>query len=134
MLLLLASLSAAKDPTLRLTEGRPLAYEVFLTLDPASPDFQGEVRLQVDLGEARNSLLLNGHGLQVTEALLEQGERYQPIKTRQKDEETLQLRWPKKVAGEQTIRIKYTGEAGRSGDTGAVPPEGGGELVPALPV
>ncbi len=110
MLLLLASLSAAKDPTLRLTEGRPLAYEVFLTLDPASPDFQGEVRLQVDLGEARNSLLLNGHGLQVTEALLEQGERYQPIKTRQKDEETLQLRWPKKVAGEQTIRIKYTGK------------------------
>jgi alanyl aminopeptidase len=110
MLLLLSLLSEAKEPTLRLTEGRPLSYEVFLTVDPAKPDFSGEVRMTVDLGEARNSLLINSQGLVVTEALLEQGESHQRVTARQKDEESLLLRWPKKVQGEQTIRIKYTGK------------------------
>ncbi|HNH47202.1 MAG TPA: M1 family metallopeptidase, partial [Myxococcota bacterium] len=81
-----------------------------ITLDPAKPDFSGEVRITVDMQGPRNSLLINSHELVITEALLEQGESYQKVTTRQADAESLLLRWPKKVEGEQTIRIKYTGK------------------------
>jgi alanyl aminopeptidase len=69
-----AARPAPVSPTLRLPgQVRPSGYTAELTLDPASPTFQGVVDIDLDVKEATDVLWLHGRALTLKEATLTVG-------------------------------------------------------------
>jgi aminopeptidase N len=59
----------AVDPSARLPDGvRPLAYDLELELAPASAGFSGQVRIEVELREALDTILLHAERLDIARA------------------------------------------------------------------
>ena len=60
---------AAVDPAARLPDGvRPVAYDLELEIAPASAGFTGHVRIEVELAEAVDSILLHAERLDIERA------------------------------------------------------------------
>ncbi len=61
-------------PTLRLPDGvAPLAYDLKLEIDPATPEFRGEVDISVHVGTATAQLWLHAGDLAITQARYDGG-------------------------------------------------------------
>ncbi|MGB0653567.1 MAG: M1 family metallopeptidase [Thermoplasmatota archaeon] len=96
----------------------PRSYDLHLTADPERPDFAGSVRIDVEIREAVTVVTVNGRGLAVATALLEQGDRVLELAVEVDEEaERLLLRLPsgeEAAPGPATLELHYAGQVGQA--------------------
>jgi alanyl aminopeptidase len=102
--------AGATPPALRL-EGNvaPTSYAVDLTLDPARPDYQGQVQIEVEIRRPTRLIWLHGKRLQVTAARVRAGRELKA--TAQPSGEFLALALPEAIGpGKAELRLDYAGQ------------------------
>jgi cytosol alanyl aminopeptidase len=110
LILFVSNSSAGRNiPQLKLTEGKPSKYELFLDLDPTSETFYGEVVIGLNLENPTRDLWLHGSDLNIEEATITfSGEERKARVTKQTDD-FLRLKWSGKVQGNGSLTIRYSG-------------------------
>jgi alanyl aminopeptidase len=107
-----AATTLPPGPSMRLsTAVRPLAAEVALQVDPATPQHSGQVRITLELQHAQRTLALHARELKVTSAVIDLGVRQLPARVRRLDAERIELRFAAPVPqGRAQLRLDFRGE------------------------
>jgi len=97
---------------------QPRAYTLDLTLDPALPNYQGQVAVDLQLLQPQARLVLHAKGLRIGHALAEAGAQRWPLRVQVIDEERIGL-LPMGPGGGTARAAAPGGRAARSGAAGA---------------
>ena len=121
--------SNAGVPALRLpTSVVPLAYQASLALDPAKPDFTGDLFIDVDVKSPVSEIWLNGHHLNLQSAVLTSGGREQAATTGTGGDDFVSLSFARPLrVGKARLHILYGGHVNDGGSTGIFHSSEGGD-------
>ena len=115
--------AAAAPPKLRLDEVQrvsPEQYRVELRLDPARPDFSGEIRMRIRVPEPVDTIWLNASRLSIENAALTSSGKTLSARAIPGGDDFIGLQFPSPVpAGTAELSIRYTG-AIRRGDSSGI--------------
>ncbi len=110
--------AAAAAPAWRLPRGvSPKQYRLTLELDPASPEFQGSVDIDVAIDEPTRVILLNARGLRVDGATASANGAHLAASTQMRtgadpraEPDVLELRFEHELSGQATLTLPFVGE------------------------
>jgi puromycin-sensitive aminopeptidase len=97
------------------TQLRPIRYDAFLSLDPAAKEFTGTLRLDLEIGQAADEIVLHAADLALSRATASiSGRRVEAASvTRAPASETVILRFPEMLPpGPLVLDVAWTGKVG----------------------